>query len=126
VALLTVETETNGDLWSTNEGDPRCAGTRDFYPALAALISPVQHIFFLTVHYFNFSQQPGQAVEQGRLSLNVCLRHHHRLCLGGFCGGVKILSPTMQVLYSRCASCGGQEKHTPSSRKIMLGVGKCT
>jgi hypothetical protein len=29
----------------------RSAGTRDFYPALAALVNPVQNIFFLTVHY---------------------------------------------------------------------------
>jgi hypothetical protein len=54
----------------------RCAGTRDFYPALAALVSPVQNIFFLTIHYFNIciliAQQLGQAVVQGRLSLNVC------------------------------------------------------
>ncbi len=28
-------------------------GTRDFCPALAALVGPVQNIFFLTVHYFN-------------------------------------------------------------------------
>ncbi len=54
------------------------AGTRDFYPALAALISPVQRNFFLTIHYFNLgvhiAQQLGQAVVQGRLFLNVCLR----------------------------------------------------
>jgi hypothetical protein len=30
-----------------------CAGTRDFCFALAALVGPVQNIFFLTVHYFN-------------------------------------------------------------------------
>jgi hypothetical protein len=29
------------------------AGTRDFFPALAALVGPEQNIFFLTVHYFN-------------------------------------------------------------------------
>ncbi len=77
------------------------AGTRDFYPALAALVSPVQSIFFphrVTVHYFDLcvpiAQEPwqagvlgrlslcvpivqlsGQAVVQGRLSLNV------RLCV---------------------------------------------
>jgi hypothetical protein len=28
------------------------AGTRDFAPALAALIDPVQNIFFLTIYYF--------------------------------------------------------------------------
>jgi hypothetical protein len=31
----------------------RPAGTKDFYPALAALIIPVQNIFLLTVQYFN-------------------------------------------------------------------------
>jgi hypothetical protein len=59
--LLTVETEVNGDSKSSNErgGLPwlvcwTCvAGTRDFCSALAALGSPVQNIFFLTVHYFN-------------------------------------------------------------------------
>ncbi len=53
------------------------AGTRDFYPALTALVSPVQNIFFIAVHYFNSfasnTQQAGQAVAQGCLSLNVCL-----------------------------------------------------
>jgi hypothetical protein len=29
------------------------AGTRDFYPALAGLVSPVKNIYFVTVHYFN-------------------------------------------------------------------------
>jgi hypothetical protein len=57
----------------------RRAGTGDFYPALAALVSPVQHIFFLAVHYFNLcvpiAQQPEQTVVQGRLSVNVCLRN---------------------------------------------------
>jgi hypothetical protein len=41
-------------------------GTRDFCPALAALVSPVKTIFFLTVQYFHsrvpIAQQPGQAV----------------------------------------------------------------
>jgi hypothetical protein len=37
----------------------RLAGTRDLYPALAALVSPVQHIFSLTVHYFNFYVFPS-------------------------------------------------------------------
>jgi hypothetical protein len=54
----------------------RRVGTRDFYPALAALVSPVQNFIFFTVNYFNLcvliAQQPGQAVVQGRLSLNVC------------------------------------------------------
>jgi hypothetical protein len=29
-------------------------GTRDFCPALAALVSPVQNMFFFTVHFLNF------------------------------------------------------------------------
>jgi hypothetical protein len=43
---------------------------------LGCSVSPIQNIFFLTVHYFNLciliAQQLGQAVVQGRLSLNVC------------------------------------------------------
>jgi hypothetical protein len=49
------------------------ASTRDFCPALAALVDPVQNIFFLAVHYFYsfvpIAQQAGQAVVLGRLSL---------------------------------------------------------
>ncbi len=49
----------------------RHASTQDFYPAL---VSRVQNILFLTAHYFKshvpIAQQPGQAVVQGRLSLN--------------------------------------------------------
>ncbi len=54
------------------------AGTRDFRSALAALVSPVQNICFLIVHYFNIlvpiAQQAGQAVFLGRLSLSMCPR----------------------------------------------------
>jgi hypothetical protein len=53
------------------------AGTGDFCPALAALVGPVQTIFFLTVHSLNsfvpIVQQAGQAVVLCRLSLNMCL-----------------------------------------------------
>jgi hypothetical protein len=54
------------------------AGTRDFCSALAALVGPVQNIFFLTVHYFHsfvhIAQQAGQAVVVlGRLSLSIFL-----------------------------------------------------
>ncbi len=53
------------------------AGTRDFCSSLAALVGPVQNIFFLTVHYFNFfvpiAQHAGQAAVLGGLSLYVCL-----------------------------------------------------
>jgi hypothetical protein len=51
--MLTVETEVNGDSRSTNERVfpwlvrwAHCAGTRDFCPALAALVRSVQNIFF--------------------------------------------------------------------------------
>ncbi len=59
---------------------PRRASSRDFYSSLAALVNPVQNMFFLTVHYFTWcvpiAQQArhGKAVVQGRLSLNACLR----------------------------------------------------
>jgi hypothetical protein len=52
-------------------------GTREFCPSLAALVSPIQNIFVLTVRYFNsfvsITQQAGQAAVQGGLSLSVCL-----------------------------------------------------
>ncbi len=45
----------------------------DFCPTLAALVSPVQNIIFLTVHFFTLvvpiAQQPRQVVVLGRLSL---------------------------------------------------------
>jgi hypothetical protein len=74
VALLAVETEEKGDLCSTNERGPTLV--RYFFPALVAFVSPVQNIFFLTVHNLcvPLAQQAGQAVVHGRLSLNVCLR----------------------------------------------------
>ncbi len=50
------------------------AGTRYFCPALAALVSPVQNIFFSRPYTIS-SYRPAswQAVVQGRLSVNVCL-----------------------------------------------------
>jgi hypothetical protein len=46
-------------------------------PALAALVSLVKNIFFLTVHYFTsfvpIAQPSGQVVVLGRFSLNMCL-----------------------------------------------------
>jgi hypothetical protein len=55
----------------------RRASTRGFCLALTALVSPVQSIFFLTAHFVTLwvpiAQQPGHAVLQGRLSLNMCL-----------------------------------------------------
>ncbi len=51
------------------------ASTRDFCSALAALVGPVQNIFFHTVHCFNafvpIAQQAGQAAVLGRLSLSM-------------------------------------------------------
>ncbi len=50
---------------------------RDFCPALAALVSPVQNIFFVAVYFFNsfapIAQQAGHAIVLGRLSLSMCL-----------------------------------------------------
>jgi hypothetical protein len=51
-----------------------CAGTVDFCPVLAALVSPVQNIMFLTAHFFTLlvpspMQNPVQTVVLGRLSL---------------------------------------------------------
>ncbi len=55
----------------------QCSDTIDFCPALAALVSPVQNIIFLTSHYFTsfvpIAQQVWQAVITRRLSLNMCL-----------------------------------------------------
>ncbi len=49
------------------------AGTVDFRPTLPALVSEVQNIIFLTAHFSTLlvpiTQQPGQAVVLGRLSL---------------------------------------------------------
>jgi hypothetical protein len=51
---------------------------QDLCSALAALVSPVQKICFLAVHFFNscvpIAQQAGQAAVLGRLSFNMCLR----------------------------------------------------
>jgi hypothetical protein len=48
------------------------AGTRDYCPALAALVDPVQNTFLLTKHYFNsLSSSPSKL---GRQSCRVfCL-----------------------------------------------------
>jgi hypothetical protein len=81
--LLTVETEMNGDSKSTYERGPPLVVrvcTRYFCSALAALVGPLQTIFFLTAHYFNsfvpIAQQAGQAAVLGHLSLSVCLWSH--------------------------------------------------
>jgi hypothetical protein len=55
------------------------AGTRDFCPALAALVGPVQNSFsttdsiILCLSGVPIVQQAGQAVVSHRLSLNKCL-----------------------------------------------------
>jgi hypothetical protein len=52
----------------------RRAGTTDFFcPALAALVSPVQNIIFLTTYYFTLLVPIALQSGQGRLSLNVSL-----------------------------------------------------
>ncbi len=75
------ETEANGDSWSTYQRGPSLVGSlrsscryyRFFCSALAALVSPVQNIIFLTAHFFTslvpIVQQPRQAVVLGCLSL---------------------------------------------------------
>jgi hypothetical protein len=71
-ALLTVETDVNGDLRSTNERMlswlvrwARSAGTRDFCPGLDAVVGPGYKIYFsssytISVHLSPFTQQAGQ------------------------------------------------------------------
>jgi hypothetical protein len=58
--LLTIETEANGDSRVQMKGVlpwlvrwAGHAGTSDFSPALAALVGPVQNIYFFQLHYFN-------------------------------------------------------------------------
>jgi hypothetical protein len=50
---------------------------QEIFSALAALLGPVQIIFFLTVHSFNsfvpIAQQARQAAVLGRLSVSMCL-----------------------------------------------------
>ncbi len=45
--------------------------TRNFCPALAALVSPVQNIFS-SPYIISLHLQAGQAIVPGRLSLNIC------------------------------------------------------
>jgi hypothetical protein len=85
--LMTVETEANKDLGSTNEVGPSLAGSlglpyryKKFFILPWLLWSALYKIFFPHVHYFGLcvpiAQQPGlctgQAVVQGHLSLNAC------------------------------------------------------
>ncbi len=72
--LLTIENGASGDLRSTNEGGHSLvgslgcrAGTRDFYSALAALVSPVK-IFFPQRIYFQFVCPIAKQSNLGRQS----------------------------------------------------------
>jgi hypothetical protein len=53
------------------------AGTRDFCPALAALVGTVRNILFpqcaLFISFVPIARKAGQAAVLGRLSLNICL-----------------------------------------------------
>ncbi len=54
-----------------------------FCPALAALVSPVQNIFFLTAHYFtplspSIALQARQAAVLRRLSLSLIVTNTHK------------------------------------------------
>jgi hypothetical protein len=42
----------------------RCAGTRDFCPALVAVFGPVQNIFFLTILSVHLSPSPYKLARQ--------------------------------------------------------------
>jgi hypothetical protein len=44
------------------------AGTRDFCPAMAALVGLVQNIFFLAAHYFKVLNLPPSPTKQGSQS----------------------------------------------------------
>jgi hypothetical protein len=95
--------------YSTCERGPSLVGSllgslcryKRFCPALAALVSPVQNIFFLTGHHFtlfvHIDEQAGQAVVPHRLSLKKCF--WYQLCGGGgrdkFQGGQKGQSPNL-------------------------------
>jgi hypothetical protein len=77
---VSVETEANGELWSTHEGSQPfdgslgspCRGTRDFI--LPWLLWSAQYKIFFLATLFHLmcvpiAQQPGQAVVQDPLSL---------------------------------------------------------
>ncbi len=102
--LLTVETEHMGTRRVQMKGVLRwlfcwaCrAGTRHFFPALAALVGPVQSVFPI-------SQQAGQAVVLGRLSLSMCLWTKQRM-----------VNP-----YSLTSSCFCQERVTQLTNNKQL------
>jgi hypothetical protein len=82
--LMTIETEVNGDSKTTKERGPSLVGSwglscqyKIYLSCLDCSNSPVQNMFFLTLHYFNsfilIAQQAGQAVVLGRQCLSVSL-----------------------------------------------------
>ncbi len=87
--LLTVETEVNGDLKRTIDRGPSLVGLLDStcrynrIPSClgCSLVSPVQNIIFLIVHFFTLlipiTQQPGQVGVLGRMSLYIWQQHEH-------------------------------------------------
>ncbi len=50
----------------------RCAGTRDFCPALVAVVGPVQNKFFLSVHSFSQLSRQSSWVTCLLISASVC------------------------------------------------------
>ncbi len=70
--LLTVKTEVNGDSKRTNARGPFLVGSlglscryKRFFSALAALVGPIQKMFFLTVHYLkSFAPSPSKLGRQ--------------------------------------------------------------
>jgi hypothetical protein len=94
--LLTVEAEVNGASKRTNDRGPSsvCSLDKRSCPVLDALVSTVQNIIFLTIHFFTLSvpiaQQPGLAVVLGRLSLCLWCRQSSLLTAGGGGEGDKL------------------------------------
>jgi hypothetical protein len=81
--------------------------SKRFFSALAALVDPVQNIFFLTVHYFNafdpIAKQAGQSAVLGRLSLSVLSLHSPLIILFriAFIASLQISQPR-QLQYTVC------------------------
>jgi hypothetical protein len=77
------------------------ASIRDFCSALAALVGPVQNIFFFTGFICRpYPQQARQAVVPRPLSLNMCLWLTHTLWQGWHMVWLNIFSPLILVLVS--------------------------
>jgi hypothetical protein len=54
-----------------------CAGTRNFCPALAALVGPVQKLFFLTEYYLSYFIPITQQAWQAAVLLLACEMMQH-------------------------------------------------